>query len=59
MRAVAEAIAESEEALSDYRRGNVRALNYIVGKVMKKTRGRADPALAHRLVAEAVGRQNA
>jgi aspartyl-tRNA(Asn)/glutamyl-tRNA(Gln) amidotransferase subunit B len=54
LKAVKEAVAESSAAVADYRGGSERALNYIVGLVMKKTRGRADPAEVHRLVREAV-----
>jgi len=39
-KAVREAVAESAAAIADYRAGSERALNFIVGQVMKKTRGR-------------------
>jgi aspartyl-tRNA(Asn)/glutamyl-tRNA(Gln) amidotransferase subunit B len=54
LRAVREAVAEGVAAVEDFRAGNERALNYIVGMVMKKTKGRADPAEVHRLVMEEV-----
>jgi aspartyl-tRNA(Asn)/glutamyl-tRNA(Gln) amidotransferase subunit B len=54
LKAVSEAVAECSAAVEDYKKGNERAMNFIVGLVMKKTRGRADPAEAHRLVAEAL-----
>ncbi|TAJ44152.1 Asp-tRNA(Asn)/Glu-tRNA(Gln) amidotransferase subunit GatB [Methanofollis fontis] len=38
-----EVIAENEAAVADYRAGKRPALNFLVGQVMKKTRGRADP----------------
>lgn len=50
LKAVKEAVAESPAAVADYKAGGQKALNYIVGLVMKKTRGRADPAEAHKLV---------
>lgn len=56
LRAVREAVAESVAAVEDFRGGNERALNYVVGLVMKKTKGRADPAEVHRLVMEEVER---
>lgn len=40
--AVNDAIDECPGAVSDYRAGNGRALNFIVGCVMKKTHGKAD-----------------
>lgn len=38
-----EAIDASPNAVEDYREGNEKALNYVVGQVMKKTRGTASP----------------
>ena len=49
-RAVREAVAENAVAIADYRAGSERDLNFIVGQVMKKTRGKADPGEVHRLV---------
>jgi len=49
-KAVREAVAENAAAIADYRAGSERALNFIVGQVMKKTRGKADPGEVHRLV---------
>ncbi len=43
-------------AVADYRAGSARALNFIVGAVMKKTRGKASAAEVHRLVKEEVDR---
>jgi aspartyl-tRNA(Asn)/glutamyl-tRNA(Gln) amidotransferase subunit B len=56
IRAVKEAVAECSAAVADYRAGSPRALNYIVGQVMKKTRGRADAGEVHRLVCKEVER---
>ncbi len=41
-KAVREAVAESAAAVADYKAGSERALNFVVGLVMKKTRGKAD-----------------
>lgn len=54
LKAVREAVAECAAAIEDYRKGSPRALNFIVGQVMKKTRGQADPGEVHRLVKEEV-----
>jgi aspartyl-tRNA(Asn)/glutamyl-tRNA(Gln) amidotransferase subunit B len=56
LEAVKEAVAECSAAVADYKAGSPRALNYIVGQVMKKTRGRADPGEVHRLVLQEVER---
>ncbi len=50
--AVAEVIKENNEAIQDYRSGKAQAFNYLVGMVMKKTRGRADPAEINTLLKE-------
>lgn len=55
-KAVREAVAESAAAVADYRAGSERALNFIVGQVMKKTRGKADAGEVHRLVKAEVDR---
>jgi aspartyl-tRNA(Asn)/glutamyl-tRNA(Gln) amidotransferase subunit B len=55
--AVREAVTECAAAVEDYKKGSARALNYIVGQVMKKTRGRADPGEVHRLVKEEVDKR--
>ncbi|PIN70286.1 hypothetical protein COV93_02115 [Candidatus Woesearchaeota archaeon CG11_big_fil_rev_8_21_14_0_20_43_8] len=38
-----EAIVENQKAIDDYKSGNEGALNFVVGQVMRKTRGKADP----------------
>ena len=57
--AVEEAIAENPRALEDYRAGKAGALNFLVGQVMKKTRGKADPAMLNRMLAEALKKRGA
>lgn len=42
-KAVLEAIKENEDAVEDYKVGKKEAMNFLVGQVMKKTRGRAEP----------------
>lgn len=42
--AVDEAIKENQKAADDYLGGKEEALNFVVGQVMRKTKGRADPA---------------
>jgi aspartyl-tRNA(Asn)/glutamyl-tRNA(Gln) amidotransferase subunit B len=38
-----EVIAANPNAVADYRAGKKGAVNFLVGQVMKATRGRADP----------------
>jgi len=48
---VEEVFQENPKAVKDALR-NPKAVNFLVGMVMRKTRGRADPAVARRLVVE-------
>ncbi|BES81985.1 Asp-tRNA(Asn)/Glu-tRNA(Gln) amidotransferase subunit GatB [Pyrodictium abyssi] len=48
---VEEVFQENPKAVEDALR-NPKAVNFLVGMVMRKTRGRADPAVARRLVVE-------
>ncbi len=50
--AVKQAVEENPQAVDDYHSGKKGALNFLVGQVMKKTRGRADPTLTNRLIRE-------
>jgi aspartyl-tRNA(Asn)/glutamyl-tRNA(Gln) amidotransferase subunit B len=50
--AVEEAIKENKKAASDYLSGKEEALNFVVGQVMRKTKGRADPATILKMLKE-------
>lgn len=52
---VEEIIAEHAGPVADVRAGKRQALTFLVGQVMKKTRGRANPELAQRLLRERLG----
>ncbi|MEL4306330.1 Asp-tRNA(Asn)/Glu-tRNA(Gln) amidotransferase subunit GatB [Methanococcoides sp. LMO-2] len=52
--AVSEAIAENDEAVQDYLGGTEKSLNFLVGQVMKKTKGRADARQARELLIAAL-----
>jgi aspartyl-tRNA(Asn)/glutamyl-tRNA(Gln) amidotransferase subunit B len=52
MTAIAGVLAEQPKAVDDYRKGRKGAFNYLVGQVMKKTRGCADPSELNRLLLE-------
>ena len=49
-KAVAEAIAENAAAVQDYLGGTEKSLNFLVGQVMKKTKGTADAKTARELI---------
>jgi aspartyl-tRNA(Asn)/glutamyl-tRNA(Gln) amidotransferase subunit B len=49
---VDEVLAANGSVVEDYRRGKKAALGFLVGQVMKATRGKANPALVNRLLGE-------
>ena len=54
---VVEVLDDNAQSIEDYKNGKDRALGYIVGQVMKKTQGKANPALASKLVLEEIKRR--
>ncbi|MEZ0347672.1 MAG: Asp-tRNA(Asn)/Glu-tRNA(Gln) amidotransferase subunit GatB [Thermus sp.] len=52
---VAEVIAAMPEAVESVRQGKLKALDALVGQVMKRTKGQARPDLVRRLLQEALG----
>lgn len=50
--AVKQSIEENPEAVSDYYQGKKKALNFLMGQVMKITRGKADPGEIVKLLRE-------
>ena len=51
-RVVEEVIAANPKAVADYRAGREQALGFLVGQVMRATRGKANPKLANELLLE-------
>ena len=47
-----ELIAEYPDEVSAFRNGKNKLLGFFVGQLMKKTKGKADPKLANKLLAE-------
>ena len=47
---VDEVIAENQDAVENYRKGNENSIKFLVGQVMKKSRGRANPQLVNKLL---------
>ena len=48
--AVEEVIAENPDTVEDYKNGKQKAIGYLMGQVMKKTRGKANPSTAMELL---------
>ncbi len=51
---IQEVVAENPKAVEDYRGGKETAIKFIMGQVMKKSGGRANPAIVLPLVEEAL-----
>lgn len=51
---VLEVIEEQPKAVEDVKNGRDRILDFLVGQVMKKTRGKANPSLASNLMKEEI-----
>jgi aspartyl-tRNA(Asn)/glutamyl-tRNA(Gln) amidotransferase subunit B len=49
---VDEVLAENQDAVENYRKGNENSIKFLVGQVMKKSRGRANPQLVTKLLQE-------
>lgn len=49
---VAEVLKENPQAIADYKNGGEKALNYLMGQVMKKMKGRADSKVINKLLME-------
>jgi len=47
---VAKVLAENEQAANDVRAGEMKAIGFLVGQVMKVSQGKANPALATKLI---------
>ena len=50
--AVKQAIEENSKAVDDYLAGQKASLNFLVGQVMRLTRGKADPGETVKLLKE-------
>jgi len=42
---IKETVAENSRAVQDYRNGKEQAVSYLIGQIMRKTKGQANPAL--------------
>ncbi len=51
-KAIAEAIAANPQGVADYKAGKTQAIGFLVGQVMKATRGKANPGVVNALLRE-------
>lgn len=50
-----EVLSENPQATKDYREGKKKAAGSLIGQIMRKTKGKANPALANQLLLERLG----
>jgi len=51
---VQQVLAEHPKSVEDYRNGRTQAIGFLVGQVMKASKGQANPGLANQLLAAAL-----
>jgi len=56
IKAVKQAIDENPQAISDYHEGKENAMNFLIGKVMRLTHGKADPEETSKFLRESLVR---
>jgi aspartyl-tRNA(Asn)/glutamyl-tRNA(Gln) amidotransferase subunit B len=52
--AIEEVLEDNRKAVSDYRAGQTRALDYLLGQVLRRIRARGDPVEVKRLIKESL-----
>lgn len=52
---VADVLAENEKAASDVKNGEMKAIGFLVGQVMAKSKGQANPGLAQTIIKKQLG----
>jgi aspartyl-tRNA(Asn)/glutamyl-tRNA(Gln) amidotransferase subunit B len=55
MGVIKQVIADNAEAVLDYASGKQQALTFIIGQVMKATKGRANPAMVREILIQELG----
>src|SRR5690625_3597613 len=54
---VLEVLADNEQSVIDFKEGKGRALGFLVGQVMKATKGQANPPMVNKLLKEEIDKQ--
>ena len=50
MKFVTETITQNEKVVNEYKKGNVKAIMFLVGQIMKKSQGKANPQVVKELL---------
>ena len=54
-KAAKDVLAKNEKSVNDYKGGKKTALTFLIGQVMRQTRGKANPALVNEVLKECLG----
>ena len=54
---IAQLLADNEKSVAEYKAGNKKVVGFFVGKIMKQTEGRADPAVVNSLLTQMLEKQ--
>jgi aspartyl-tRNA(Asn)/glutamyl-tRNA(Gln) amidotransferase subunit B len=54
---VEQVVANNPQSVADYKAGKEKAIGFLVGQIMKETKGKANPGLVNRLLVEALKAQ--
>ena len=52
LKLVEETLAENPQSVSDYKAGKDKAIGFLVGQIMKKSRGKANPGMVTKMLKE-------
>jgi len=52
---ITQALDENPAAVSDLKQGKKQALGFLVGQIMRKTKGKANPQVIHKILSEKMG----
>ena len=54
---VEEVLDANPQAIEDFKNGKDRAVGFLTGQVMKKSRGQANPGMVNKMIREALGKR--
>ena len=54
LKVVTEVLDEQPQGIEQYKNGRTNIVDFLVGQVMKKTRGQANPAMARSMMIEEI-----
>lgn len=54
-RAILDVLAKNEKSVNDYKGGKKTAITFLVGQVMKQTKGKANPSMVNDLLKKHLG----